>query len=573
MHPRDSKSGTRLLWLCAFAAFVVLASFYTRTYTTWGNADGLSMRPTHEPFVLEVTSAIGPAARAGIKSGDTIDRRTLPLQVGGGVVNTAANVSVTRDGRRIQTNIYPVLPRLTWDEQGRVLADFWTVLFASLIAWRGKRWGGSASLAFILVLGVLGDALSRSVAPYPLLTVVSHALGLAIFGPLIFALLARYFAGFGLPRSPARNIWTRVAYLTSVLSVLVISAHYISSATIWIPAEYQRGEFALFELLLTLPALPCAVCGILAARAAEPSDGQRVGWVVLSYGIFWAFWILAGPLSPVWGSATDAVWSLEDAAHLFVPLGLSYAALRRRLFDVGFVVNRAAVFTAISSILIGSFVLLEWAIGKWFEGINHATSTALNVMLALALGVSMRFMHRRVDGLIDSVFFRKRHENERALRRFAREATLVTDRDVLLARTSAEILKHSEISSVAILFPDKLDPNDPALLALRAWHEPIELARYESAIAGEYAFPMDAHGTFLGAIVCGLKGNEEAYAPDEIDALNELAKGVGLAIWSLDEAGERGDILVELLSELRALRLSVSALDGGARSIGGERQP
>ena len=40
--------------------------------------------------------------------------------------------------------------------------------------------------------------------------------------------------------------------------------------------------------------------------------------------------------------------------------------------------------------------------------------------LALALGLSMRFLHHRVDSFVDSVFFRKRHDNERALRRFAR---------------------------------------------------------------------------------------------------------------------------------------------------------
>ena len=224
------------------------------------------------------------------------------------------------------------------------------------------------------------------------------------------------------------------------------------------------------------------------------------------------------------------------------------------MFDVGFVVNRAAVFTAVSTIVIGSFVLLEWAIGKWFEGVSHATSITLNVALALALGLSMRFMHHRVDRVVDTVFFRKRHENEHALRRFAREATLLTDRSVLFARTIDEILTRSEISSADVALTNALDPNDAAVLAFRTWHEPVELAKYKTSIVGEYAFPMLAHGKFLDAIVRGPKTNEEAYAPDEVDSLKNVAHGVGLALWSLDEAGDRGDVLVEILAELRALR-------------------
>jgi hypothetical protein len=554
----EPQSNKRLLLFCLFAALVVLASCYSRTFTSWGNGDGLTLQPTRMPFLVEVSAAAGPAARAGIEPGDKIDERTLPANVGGGVRNSARHVAVSRNGHIIQMDLTPAIPQLGWDEQGRFVAEIWTVLFAALIAWRGKRWRGAAPLAFILALGVVGDALSRGVVPNAPLTVVSHLVGLGLFGPASFILLARYFTTFGLPLSTSRSLWTRIAYAASALSVLAVFAHYLASLTIWISAQDRPLEFGIFEFFLTLPVIPTVVCGFLAARDTGRADGQRVGWVVASYGVFWFFWILAGPLSPLWGTSSKIVWSVEDAAHIFVPLGLSYAALSRRLFDVGFIVNRAVVFTVVSTIVVGSFVVLEWAIGKWFENVSHSTSLTLNVALALALGLSMRFLHRRVDSFVDTVFFRKRHENERALRRFAREATFVTDRRVLLERSTSEILDHSEVSSANAVVAGSLDPNDPAVLALRAWHEPVELARYKTAITGEYAFPMNAHGNFLGAIVCGPKKNEEAYAPDEIESLKELAHGVGLALWSLDAAGNRGDVLLEILAELRALRGGVA---------------
>ena len=167
--------------------------------------------------------------------------------------------------------------------------------------------------------------------------------------------------------------------------------------------------------------------------------------------------------------------------------------------------------------------------------------------------MSLRFIHARVDALVDGVFFRKRHENERALRRFAREAAFVSDREVLLDRTAAEILEHSEVSRAEVVLQPALPENDPAVLAFLAWHEPVELALYTTALAGEYAFPMFGHGELQGAILCGPKINEERYAPDEIETFKELASGVGIALWSLNVTGARGDAFVEILAELRSI--------------------
>jgi hypothetical protein len=165
----------------------------------------------------------------------------------------------------------------------------------------------------------------------------------------------------------------------------------------------------------------------------------------------------------------------------------------------------------------------------------------------------LRFIHARVDAVVDGVFFRKRHENERALRRFAREAAFVTDREVLLDRTLTEIREHSEVSRAAVVSRPDLPPNDPAVLAFLAWHEPVELSRCKTALVGEYAFPMFGHGELQGAIVCGPKINEERYAPDEIETFKELASGVGIALWSLKVMGGGDGALVGILAELRSI--------------------
>jgi hypothetical protein len=70
---------------------------------------------------------------------------------------------------------------------------------------------------------------------------------------------------------------------------------------------------------------------------------------------------------------------------------------------------------------------------------------------------------------------------------------------------------------------------------------------------------MLAHAEFLGAIVCGEKKNGERYAPDEIDSLKEVARGVGIALWSLgvNEMGQ--NLSGEILARLTAIERKLSS--------------
>lgn len=547
--------------VCIAAILAVVGSYWTNAYTAWAGDDGLSFASTANASVLSVASASGPAERAGIHVGDTVDRRTLPVAVAGRLRNAITQVTVARDGRKIDFRIEPVIEASTWQDKGRYLSELWIAFFALLIAAGRKRWAHAAPLAWILGLDVLSYAIGSAALPWPPLTVAAQFIG-TLGVPLTFTLLIRYFASFAAPIGRIRRLWTRLAYGTAALSLIGIIAHFAVALVGIVPYFQVGAEFEIFELLFTSPIVPSFVCGILAFRAAHGSDAQRVAWIVAAYGTFWCFWLLAGPFGFLWAPFGDQVystmWGIEDVSHLLVPLVFSYAALSRRLFDVGFVVNRTVVFGALSVFVVGCFVLLEWSLGKWFEDVSHTTSLALNAALALGLGLSIRVLHRRVDSVVDNVFFRKRYENERALRRFAHEAAFITDQDALLERTVTEIGDRSEASFAAVRLAGDLPANDPAVLALQAWREPVELSEYRTALEGEYLFPLLAHAEFLGAILCGEKKNGERYAPDEIEALKEVAHGVGIALWSLGVAGAGRNLSEEILARLSAIERKLS---------------
>ena len=213
---------------------------------------------------------------------------------------------------------------------------------------------------------------------------------------------------------------------------------------------------------------------------------------------------------------------------LTAPVALTYAALSRRLIDVGFFLNRAAVFTIVSAIVIGAFILAEWAAGAWLASTTHATSAIIGMVVALCLGISLRYIHRYVERFVDRVFFRKRHEDESALLRFAHEASYISDRSTLLERAVQTVKEHTSADEAAILVRDgtasyafatdgrqaRVGENDQGIVALRAWNKPIDLHGFpNSQLRGEFAFPMISRGDLVGALICGPSATEKRMPP------------------------------------------------------------
>ena len=122
------------------------------------------------------------------------------------------------------------------------------------------------------------------------------------------------------------------------------------------------------------------------------------------------------------------------------------------------------------------------------------------------------------------------------MQQFAREAAFITDRDVLLDRATSVLETRAGASSVAFLLDDGagpyggVDENDPALVTLRASHDVVDLHGVDSALKGEFAYPMLARGRLVGALVLGPRSNGESYAPDESQAIAQVAHGVGVAL-------------------------------------------
>lgn len=577
-----------LMGICALAALVQVAGVLDATGIAgappWLGWVGANTGASSKPFNLAVTSVApgGPAARAGLRRSDLIDIRANSLVERYSLFEAPLNgrpltLSVRSGLQQKKISVIPQATKLTWNLWLSTFAALWLLLFAALIAWRRFDVSQMRLLSLWLATFALTGALIGFAAPWAWLDVLLN-ISLSVSSALTVGLLAAFASGFAQPISRPRRItqWLCYALLAILTAISLVGIAGIVTLR-FDPVPFVEGIAGLATAAAAV--VTAVLCGLLAIAASRGVERQRALWTLVPLAAFFCVFIAQVIAISSSSSYADSivVGLVSTLVLLTAPVALTYAALSRRLIDVGFFLNRAAVFTIVSAIVIGAFILAEWAAGACLASTTHTTSVVIGMIVALGLGISLRYIHQYVERFVDGVFFRKRHEDESALRRFAHEASYISDRSALLDRAVQTVKEHTTAEEAAILVRDgvavyafaedgqraEVSENDPGIVALRAWNKPIDLHLFpDSQLRGEFAFPMISRGNLVGALVCGPKPDGEAYAPDESEALLALAHGVGTA---LDTLSSQSNGVIDSIRETQTLMLQ--ELQGLPRAI------
>ena len=546
----------RVLWQSFIAVLTIAALVYTAFSFVRQNDVGTYGFTSHHVSdtqnIVDTVEPRGPAARAGIHRGDRIWSR--------GTVADRVTVVTTEPGDELGLRVgSPSAPErviVATDTTQRVPPAVVVVLIAmrlafllmgALIAWRRPDDPAARSLATFLAsfgaaitastdLAQIGPIWARILSEYA----VEALYFLGVISVLSFACRFPQPPSRGWRLGIARSI-VPLAALGFTVSAARLSLYFFTSYEWQFHLRPVIAYTMLYSLVIAL-ALASLVGSYFEVTGAERA---RMRWVLGTFAVgFSGLIVYFVALSA--GNTSDAL-QYATMTIVTLPFGLAYVIFRHRIIDIGFVVNRAVVYGGVSLVVVGTFIIFEWILSHAVEARSNA-STALQLAGALVLGLSVRFIHERVDRYVDDLFFRERHLAEAAIRRFAHEAALVTTPENLVAKTVDVASRNARLSSVAFYarrenryvplrstLPDAapVDENDYAVLEMRTWHQSVDLAGAVSALRGETAFPMMVRGTLAGFLLCGAKSTHESLAPDERSALALLARDAGIALDSL----------------------------------------
>jgi hypothetical protein len=533
-----------LVIIVVIAAWCVYATYFASlAYGDWGaRPDRLGFSADTRVFTVGRIEPGSPAARAGIVAGDRL-RGIVPhaFTLGSPKPGTRVDFEVTHgSSRRIVTLVAEakLVPR---HPSETILFVFeMTILgLAFLLAWR--RWNDRDARPLILYFTCEAATMGASAFPFASSAIVWATFDLTIF--LGSAGLLRFTSIYpsNAPSSKFRRTFAIVAPAVAVATGVVWFVGDLSGA--WLNVSFLGGTWQDYADLAFFDVL--RVVALLAGfSGAHGADRKRLTLLLIFF--------VAGATGPVAFNILLAnglpFWEVRPllATLIVTALGFVYMIFQHRMFDLGFVLNRAAVYAVISTLLVPLLLFGEWLAQGILTGGSRTENAVVQVGIALLLFVVARQLYDRIDRVIDRLLFRERHENEDALRNFARRVTLVDDAQTIGEQAVQAVCAHTDAAWAALYrrdasgdyalssrrgeprIPALAGRNDPAVLTLRADRSAVDNLR-DSDFADALILPMIGARGLGEFFVCGPKRSGESYAPDERDALLQLAHGVAVA--------------------------------------------
>ena len=297
------------------------------------------------------------------------------------------------------------------------------------------------------------------------------------------------------------------------------------------------ADAATVAIVLTLIVRLALVKGEERARLAWASLAIFLGIVINDVRNQFA----SGPLA--W------VGTAAGIATIITPLTLMYAILRQHVIDVRFVISRTLVYAVITTLVVGIIGLVDWATSVYLT--QARVALAIDAAVTIALGIALHRSYRWVEGVIDFLLFRKKHEAQaylhrlgrsllRALREDTVDRALVRDPYEMLDLTTAGLFRaEGDRYKLAVsegwnkASPLVFDADHDLVRFLRTERRPLFLTDLrpsastnvpESGPVPTVAIPIFEGDEFSAFAVYGLHRDGTNLDPDEVDALEKLCE-------------------------------------------------
>jgi hypothetical protein len=168
-------------------------------------------------------------------------------------------------------------------------------------------------------------------------------------------------------------------------------------------------------------------CVVVRFRSSSGVERQQLRWVAAG-----AVVAVAGLLAGAAGPQRTVISSILYAMVLCIPLAVGVAVLRYRLWDLDRLVSRTVTYAVVTALLVVPYLLIVPAAGRLVQGSGSLAVAAATLAAAAAFAP----LRRRVQGLVDRRFNRRRYDAARTITAFS---TRLRD-EVDLATLTAEIL-------------------------------------------------------------------------------------------------------------------------------------
>jgi hypothetical protein len=597
----DSRTAARSLWRIALVTVltaIALLMAMPDIILPWHPTAEFGMDVDAMYTVMSVDPG-SSAARAGIVAGDRIDMAATPFDsrtyVQPGVSNSApdgtrARFTIVHAGTPRDVELVGgLVPRSLADNVTDVIlivAEVGLILISTtLVLTRPSRMTWAFYLFGISSAGL--DVTDVAYFPRAVTVFLVVVQGIVYNQWLWLVVFALRF-----PNDDPRG-WRRAAERILLCSLVVFVP-----LGVWIYAGALVGSVAppfvpeIFGIASIGGLLAAALVFVATYLSATVIDRARIRWVMFGLLVGFSgqltYYLLGSGLPGV--SVAWPIWllNLSQSAEIFVAITVAYAIVRHRVFDVRFFIGRAVVYGIMTTLVVATLALVDFAVGKILSGTRLAALGEAGV--AIVVGLSLNGVHKRLEGIVDRTLFRSRIEAARRLRRVGRGMAHVTTLESIEHIVVREPAEAYDLASAALFSrredgtfartdsigwdaatAQTIDADESLVLQLLASNDPVPanhiVLKHGALPAGTLrpscAMPISVRSVLEAIVFYGPHKSQEDLDPDEIESLEGL-----LAAASSAYDHVRATLAQKKLEDLEAEVRAARTMDGLPRIEG-----
>jgi hypothetical protein len=433
-----------------------------------------------------------------------------------------------------------------------------SLVVIALIAWRRPSLA-TAALTYWATGAITTAAATGifSAIPDPLYGAVAASIN-AIFSVTPGLALLPFIVRFPhAPRTPAERTRMRIADALFVAGALVFTFQAIFE-----PVPF--ASWFVFESWI-----PWALAAIILAfalavfRDAAGEERRRIGWVIVGLAVTdmgFAIFNVVDVGSQLRIDSVRLVLEIAQLMQMALPLALAYAILRHRVIDIGFALNRTAVYALTTTLVLALIGVVDWLVGRLLSG--ERFTTLVEALLTVAIGFGLNWLHGRIERLVDRIIFRQRHIAEKRIDyrigalEYAEstasiDAALATDAPDILGLASAAVFlrasttlpfKRNAATGWALENAIDVDPESLLVRSLRSLERAIFLD--DAAIVPVnfpvgtqrpvLAIPIAAQHELIGFVLYGRHSDGASLDPEEVSLLTRLTSTASKAYGAVE---------------------------------------
>ena len=217
--------------------------------------------------------------------------------------------------------------------------------------------------------------------------------------------------------------WARYAWMLFIVDLVALTL-------------YINGFITLPEPLSTI--VPAVAVGFVLLEIAfqvyryrydsTPAERQQTKWIALGVGAYLSsifLWVLTWANALGLEAGGTRLVIIIIATHIIytllamLPIGITIAILRYRLWDVDVIIRRTLIYSVVSLLLALTYFAIVLTTQTLLSSFIPEDNTLLIVGSTLAVAALFNPLQQRVQRVIDRLFYRKRYDSNLTLEQFS----------------------------------------------------------------------------------------------------------------------------------------------------------